>query len=137
MALELPMNYEPSAEEEYMSPMQLEYFRRRLLEWKQELLSEEHNTTEHLQEGEWRQADSIDQASLESDTTLELRTTERYHRLINKIEAALQRIEEGNYGYCEETGEEIGLKRLMARPIATLSIEAKERQERREKYFNS
>lgn len=131
--IELPEGYQPNEQEPYMSDQQLEFFRCRLLTWKAELEQEESHTSELLQENDWRQADDVDRASLESDTTLELRTTERYHKLIKKIEAALERIKDGSFGYCDETGEEIGLKRLMARPIATLSIEAKERQERLEK----
>lgn len=133
--IELPENYVPTPQEPYMSPLQLEYFRRKLLAWRDELLAEQDQTTESLQGEEWRQADIIDRASLESDTSIELRTTERHHKLLKKIDEALRRIESGTYGYCEETGEEIGLKRLMARPIATLSIEAKERQERLEKQY--
>jgi DnaK suppressor protein len=133
--IELPENYMPTPQEPYMSPLQLEYFRRKLLAWRDELLAEQDQTTESLQGEEWRQADIIDRASLESDTSIELRTTERHHKLLKKIDEALRRIESGTYGYCEETGEEIGLKRLMARPIATLSIEAKERQERLEKQY--
>lgn len=129
----LPEGYQPNEQEPYMNDQQLEFFRRRLLAWKAELEEEESHTSELLQENDWRQADDVDRASLESDTTLELRTTERYHKLVKKIEAALERIKDGSFGYCDETGEEIGLKRLMARPIATLSIEAKERQERLEK----
>ncbi len=130
---QLPEGYVPNEQEQYMNPLQLEYFRQRLLAWKEELRQEEIMTSEALQESEWRQADDVDRASLESDTTLELRTSERYHNLIRKIEEALKRIEDGSFGYCDETGEEIGLKRLIARPIATLSIEAKERQERLER----
>ncbi|OUD14404.1 RNA polymerase-binding protein DksA [Thioflexithrix psekupsensis] len=129
----LPEGYQPSEEETYMNDYQLEFFRRRLLAWKNELQQEENHASELLQENDWRQADDVDRASLESDTTLELRTTERYHKLIKKIDEALERIQDGSFGYCDETGEEIGLKRLLARPIATLSIEAKERQERLEK----
>lgn len=131
--IELPAGYQPNETEPYMNEQQLEFFRRRLLAWKAELEEEESHTSENLQENDWRQADDVDRASLESDTTLELRTTERYHKLIKKISEALERINDGSFGYCDETGEEIGLKRLLARPIATLSIEAKERQERLEK----
>jgi len=133
--VELPDNYVPTAQEPYMNERQLEFFRRRLLAWREELLAEQNQATETLQGEEWRQADVIDRASLESDTSMELRTTERHHKLLKKIDDALKRIDNESYGYCEETGEEIGLKRLMARPIATLSIEAKERQERLEKQY--
>jgi len=131
---ELPEGYDPTEDEPYMNSKHLEYFRRQLLKWREELCTETHQTTTVWQEEEkWRQADTIDRASWESETALELRTTERSHKLIKKIDDALKRIEDGSYGYCEETGEEIGVRRLMARPIATLSIEAKERQERKEK----
>ena len=128
--IELPRDYIPSEEEEYMSEQQLEYFQRRLQQWKEELQQEALYASTMMQNNDWRQADEIDRASIESDAALELRATERARKLIKRIDEALTRIRDGSFGYCDETGEEIGLGRLMARPIATLSIEAKERQER-------
>ncbi len=133
MTIELPEGYEPSPDEEYMSPQQLEYFRRKLLDWRNELLQESENTINHLKEENWQEPDINDRATLETDAALELRTRDRYRKLINKIDAALARIADGSYGYCEETGEEIGLARLEARPIATLTIEAQEKHERLER----
>ena len=129
----LPTGYKPSDKEEYMSPIMLEYFRSKLLAWKEELLSETSETIHHLQEESLQQPDITDRASLETDQALELRTRDRMRKLIAKIDAALRRIEEGEYGYCEETGEPIGIKRLEARPVATLSLEAQERHERYER----
>ena len=125
--------YKPSDKEEYMSQNQLEYFRAKLLAWKLELSTELTETLDNLKEENWQESDIADRATVETDASLELRTRDRYRKLINKINDALQRIERGTYGYCEETGEEIGLKRLEARPIATLSIEAQERHERDER----
>jgi len=133
MSIELPEGYRPSDAEEYMSPMQLEYFRRKLLTWKQELMEESDSTLTQLREENWQEPDINDRATLESDAALELRTRDRYRKLIRKIDKALNRIADGSYGYCEDTGEEIGLKRLEARPIATLTIEAQEKHERLEK----
>ncbi len=133
MTIELPEGYQPSADEEYMSPMQLEYFRRKLLDWRSELLQESDNTISHLKEENWQEPDINDRATLETDAALELRTRDRYRKLVNKIDAALARIADGSYGYCEDTGEEIGISRLEARPIATLTIEAQEKHERLEK----
>ncbi len=133
MTIELPEGYTPSPDEEYMSPQQLEYFRRKLLDWRSELLQESENTINHLKEENWQEPDINDRATLETDAALELRTRDRYRKLINKIDAALARIADGTYGYCEETGEEIGLARLEARPIATLTIEAQEKHERLER----
>ncbi len=133
MTIELPEGYKPSPDEEYMSPQQLEYFRRKLLDWRAELLQESENTINHLKEENWQEPDINDRATLETDAALELRTRDRYRKLINKIDAALARIADGSYGYCEETGEEIGLARLEARPIATLTIEAQEKHERLER----
>ncbi len=133
MTIELPEGYKPSPDEEYMSPQQLEYFRRKLLDWRNELLQESENTINHLKEENWQEPDINDRATLETDAALELRTRDRYRKLINKIDAALARIADGSYGYCEETGEEIGLARLEARPIATLTIEAQEKHERLER----
>ncbi len=133
MTIELPEGYQPSTDEEYMSPMQLEYFRRKLLDWRSELLQESDNTISHLKEENWQEPDINDRATLETDAALELRTRDRYRKLVNKIDAALARIADGSYGYCEDTGEEIGISRLEARPIATLTIEAQEKHERLEK----
>ncbi len=126
-------NYKPNDKEEYMSPSQLEYFRQKLTKWKDELSTELKETLDNLKEENWQESDIADRATVETDASLELRTRDRYRKLINKINDALLRIERGSYGYCEETGEEIGLKRLEARPIATLSIEAQERHERDER----
>ena len=133
LALELPKNYKPSAKEEYMSPRQLEYFRQMLLTWRAELQQESENTISHLKEENWQEPDINDRATLETDAALELRTRDRYRKLVNKIDSALSRLADGSYGYCEDTGEEIGLFRLEARPIATLTVEAQEKHERLEK----
>ncbi|KTG16844.1 MULTISPECIES: RNA polymerase-binding protein DksA [unclassified Guyparkeria] len=133
MAVELPEGYKPSEDEEYMNPMQLEYFRQKLLTWRDQLMMESDSTINHLREENWQEPDINDRATLESDAALELRTRDRYRKLINKIDKALKRISDGDYGFCEETGDEIGLKRLEARPIATLTIEAQERHERLER----
>jgi len=132
----LPPDYVPSKKEEYMNDMQLEYFRRKLVEWKKELLVQSSDTLDDLRQGGLNQPDDIDRASLETDKSLDLRTKDRARKLILKIDEALERIEDGTYGYCEETGEEIGIDRLMARPIATLCIEAQERHERMEKTYD-
>ena len=132
----LPAGYKPSAKEEYMCPEQLEYFRQKLTTWRQELLDESRETLQHLKEENWHEADIADRASIETEAGVELRTRNRYLKLISKIDEALRRIDKGEYGYCEETGEPIGLKRLEARPIATLSIEAQERHERMEKQYS-
>ncbi|WP_341790344.1 RNA polymerase-binding protein DksA [Rickettsia endosymbiont of Polydrusus tereticollis] len=129
----LPSGYAPSKKEEYMNPLQLEYFRQKLLEWKDSLLGESRETLNHLREENWNEPDFNDRASIETDTAFELRTRDRYRKLLDKIEEALLRIENKEYGYCEETGEPIGIKRLQARPIATLCIEAQERYENYEK----
>lgn len=131
--LTLPPDYHPSESEEFMNPLQVEYFRHKLLRWRGELLKEADETLASLSEGGIHEADITDRASVETDRALELRTRDRARKLITKINQALQRIEAGTYGYCEETGEPIGLKRLEARPIATLSIEAQERHERMER----
>jgi DnaK suppressor protein len=125
----LPEGYRPSEQEEYMNPCQLEYFRQKLLAIKAERLEESRETLQHLREENWQEPDLNDRATVETDAALELRTRGRYLKLINKIDAALRRIDQNEYGYCEETGEEIGLKRLEARPMATLCIEAQERHE--------
>ena len=116
-----------------MNPLQVEYFRQKLLRWRAELLAESPDTLQHLKEESLLEPDLTDRASLETERAIELRTRARERKLISKIDAALQRIEDGTYGYCEETGEPISLKRLDARPIATLSIEAQERHERMER----
>ena len=126
-------NYRPSEKEEFMNPTMKEYFRRKLLEWREELLHESSETLQHLQSESLAEPDIADRASLETDRSLELRTRDRERKLIAKIDMALQRIEDGTYGYCEETDEPISLRRLEARPIATLSIEAQERHERMER----
>lgn len=133
MLEDLPEDYRPSESEPYMSPTQLAYFRRKLLQWRDELLDESEETIRNLRNEEWREPDPNDRASRESDASLELRTRDRYRKLIGKIDAALRRIDDGSYGYCDETGEPIGLARLEARPIATLTIEAQERHERDER----
>ena len=129
----LPEGYRPSENEEYMNPMQLEYFRLKLQNWREELLDESRETLNHLKEENWNEPDLNDRASVETETTIELRTRDRYRKLIDKIETAITRIDKGDYGYCEETGEKIGLKRLEARPVATLCIEAQMRHENYEK----
>ena len=129
----LPDNYKPSEDEPFMNAKQLEYFQRKLLSWKADLLVEARETLEGLQGTTRNIPDSADRASEETDRSLELRTRDRQRKLVNKIEGALRRIEEGEFGYCSITGEPISLKRLDARPIATMSLEAQERHERREK----
>jgi DnaK suppressor protein len=129
----LPPDYRPLEKEPFMNPMQLEYFRQKLLRWRGELLNESNETLQHLQEESLSEPDIADRASLETDRALELRTRDRERKLISKIDDALKRIEDGTYGYCEETAEPISLRRLEARPIATLSIEAQERHERMER----
>ena len=127
--------YQPSDDEQFMNDRQKEYFRHKLLAWKDEILRESRETLMNLQEENHALADIADRASNETDRSLELRTRDRQRKLIAKIDAALGRIDEGTYGYCEETGEPISLRRLDARPIATLSIEAQERHERRERVY--
>lgn len=133
MSVELPEGYRPSEDEEFMSSLQLEYFRRKLIAWREELLQESSETLHHLQEDTHHEPDLTDRASLEIDLSLELRTRDRERKLISKIDDALERIKDGSYGYCEDTGEPIGVRRLDARPIATLSLEAQERHERKER----
>ncbi|SNS41404.1 transcriptional regulator, TraR/DksA family [Antarctobacter heliothermus] len=129
----LPDDYRPAEDEPFMNERQTEYFRRKLLAWKAELMSDSRDTIEALQEGTRNIPDVTDRASEETDRALELRTRDGQRKLVNKIDQALRRIDEGEYGYCEVTGEPISLKRLDARPIATMSLEAQERHERREK----
>lgn len=131
----LPAGYKPTASEEYMNPQQEEYFRQKLLAWRKSLMDESRETLDHLHEENWHQADIADRAALETEAGVELRTRNRYLKLVSKIDAAIRRIEDGEYGYCEESGEPIGLKRLEARPVATLSIEAQERHEKNEKQY--
>lgn len=125
--------YRPREDEPFMNERQLEYFRRKLLTWKDEILRESRETVAHLQAETENHPDLADRATSEADRALELRTRDRQRKLISKIDEALRRIDDGSYGYCEETGEPIGLARLDARPIATLSLEAQERHERRER----
>jgi DnaK suppressor protein len=125
--------YRPTEDEPFMCDRQVEYFRQKLLSWKEEILRESRETLSHLQAETENHPDLADRASSETDRALELRTRDRQRKLIAKIDSALRRIEDGSYGYCEETGEPIGLGRLEARPIATLSVEAQERHERRER----
>jgi DnaK suppressor protein len=129
----LPADYRPSDDEEFMGPLQVEYFRQKLLRWRAELLADSTETLRHLQEESLLKPDLTDRASLETERAIELRTRDRERKLISKIEAALYRLDSGTYGYCEETYEPIGIRRLEARPIATLSIEAQERHERMER----
>ncbi|HQZ13398.1 MAG TPA: RNA polymerase-binding protein DksA [Devosia sp.] len=129
------LDYRPSENEPFMNPRQREYFRQKLERWKEEILRESRETLENLQEENQNHPDMADRASSESDRALELRTRDRQRKLISKIDSALKRIEDGTYGYCEETGDPIGLARLDARPIATLSLEAQEMHERREKVY--
>jgi DnaK suppressor protein len=133
--VELPADYRPSDDEPFMNERQRMYFRRKLLKWKEEILQQTRETLEGLHLDSTQHADIADRATSETDRALELRARDRHRKLIAKIDAALARIEDGTYGYCEETGEPIGLRRLDARPIATLSLEAQERHERREKVY--
>ena len=128
-------DYVPSETEEFMNPRQRAYFRSKLVAWRNEILREARETLGHLAEESANHPDLADRASSETDRAIELRARDRQRKLISKIDAAVQRIDDGTYGYCEETGEPISLKRLDARPIATLSIEAQERHERREKVY--
>ncbi|GAB5445671.1 MAG: RNA polymerase-binding protein DksA [Gymnodinialimonas sp.] len=129
----LPDDYRPADDEPFMNERQVEYFRRKLLNWREELLDESRSTVTTLQDGTRNIPDVADRASEETDRALELRTRDRQRKLIAKIDQALRRVEEGEFGYCDVTGEPISLKRLDARPIATMSLEAQERHERREK----
>ncbi|RDV05189.1 RNA polymerase-binding protein DksA [Undibacter mobilis] len=127
--------YRPSDKEPFMNERQREYFRAKLLQWREDILKEAKETLQHLQEENQNHPDLADRASSETDRSIELRARDRQRKLISKIDEALGRIEDGTYGYCEETGEPISLRRLEARPIATLSVEAQERHERREKVY--
>jgi RNA polymerase-binding transcription factor len=127
--------YRPTDKEPFMNDRQRDYFRERLLNWREDILREAKETLQHLQDENQNHPDLADRASSETDRAIELRARDRQRKLIAKIEAALSRIDEGTYGYCEETGEPISLRRLEARPIATLSVEAQERHERRERVY--
>jgi len=129
----LPKGYKPSQDEEYMNPLQLEYFRQKLEAWRDEILAETSETIQHLHDEKMQESDPNDRATLETDTGIELRTRDRYRKLLNKIDAAVERIEKGDYGYCVVSGEEIGIRRLEARPVATMTIEAQEQHEKDEK----
>jgi DnaK suppressor protein len=134
--LPVPVNddeYRPSADEPFMNPRQADYFRHKLIQWKEGILREAQDTLVHLQTESLREPDVTDRASTETDWSIELRTRDRQRKLIAKIDAALRRIDEGEYGYCEVTGEPISLARLEARPIATMTVEAQEKHERQEK----
>lgn len=133
MSVTLSPDYSPSEDEEFMNAKQQEYFRQKLLKWRAELLHDANETLSHLTQENLQKPDMADRASLETDHQIELRTRDRERKLIGKIDSALQRIEDGSYGYCEETEEPIGLRRLEARPIATLSLEAQGRHERLER----
>jgi len=135
MNVHLSDDYRPTDDEPFMNARQLEYFRNKLLKWRAEILADANQTILNLQEETVKEPDIADRASTESERALELRTRDRQRKLIGKIDAALRRIDEGEYGYCDETGEPISLKRLEARPVATLSLEAQERHERREKSY--
>ena len=135
MADLIDQEYRPSEDEPYMNARQTEYFRRKLIRWRDEILRGSDQTLKELKEQDTRLADATDWASAEIQRNFELRTRDRERKLLSKIDAALRRIEDGTYGYCEETGEPIGLRRLDARPIATLSLEAQERHERRERVY--
>jgi DnaK suppressor protein len=131
--VELKKGYKPKKSEKYMSPQQQEYFRQKLQNWRSELVEESRETISHLQQEVRDVGDEAERATRETENSLELRTRDRYRKLIRKIDKALNRLEDGEYGYCEETGEEIGLDRLEARPIATLSLDAQERWELRQR----
>ena len=133
MLLTLPPDYRPSEDEEFMNPLQVEYFRQKLLRWRADLLRDADGTLASLSEGGILEADITDRASVETDRALELRTRDRARKLVSKIDQALGRIENGSYGFCEETDEPIAIRRLEARPIATMSIEAQERHEKMER----
>lgn len=135
MATRLPKGYKPSEDEKYMNAKQLEYFRQKLSAWREDLIAESQETINNLKEENWREPDLSDRASLETEASVELRTRNRYLKLIGKIDSAIKRIDAGEYGFCEETGDPIGIKRLEARPIATMTIEAQERHEKLEKQY--
>ena len=132
----LPKNYKPTKKEKFMNAKMKEYFRQKLVSWKKDLLKESSQTLSNLQSENEAKPDITDRASEEIDRSFELRTRDRERKLINKIDAALQRIDDGSYGYCDETGDQISIKRLEARPVATLSLEAQEMHEKAEKRIN-
>ena len=132
----LPLKYEPSDQEDFMGPVQREYFRQKLLGWRREILADSSQTINNLREDTGQEADIGDRASTEAGRLIELRSRDRARKLLSKIDAALQRIKDGTYGYCEDTGEPIGLNRLEARPVATLSLAAQEHHERMEKTYS-
>jgi len=131
--MKLPKNYTPSTDEPFMNKKQLEHFRRKLVTWREEIMKESQETLQHLQEDSLKEPDVADRASAETDWSLELRTRDRQRKLVSKIDSALGRIDSGEYGYCEVSGDPISLKRLAARPIATMTIEAQENHEKMEK----
>lgn len=131
--IKLPPGYKPKDDEEYMNPMQRKYFEEKLLKWRHDLEVESQLTMDHLKQEVWNESDLNDRASVEMEAALELKSRDRYRKLMNKIDAALERIHNQSYGYCEDTGEPIGIRRLEARPVAVLSIEAQERHERFER----
>lgn len=131
--VDLPEGYKPSHDEKYMNPNQLEYFRRKLISWREELVEQSNQTMENLKQDNHKDPDIFDQADADRERNFELRTRDRYRKLLNKINEALEMIENGEYGYCVETGEEIGIDRLEARPIAMLTIEAQEKHENYER----
>ncbi len=134
MSTKRQAEYKPTVKEEYMNDKQLEYFRQKLIAWREELMQEAQETLNNLRDKSYQEVgDEADRASRESEHGLELRTRDRYRKLLRKVEQALERIDDGSYGYCEDTGDAIGIKRLEARPIATLSIDAQERREMKEK----
>ena len=133
MMVSLPPDYRPLEQEAFMNPLQMEYFRQKLMRWRMDLIREADGTLASLSEGGILEADITDRASVETDRALELRTRDRSRKLVSKIDRALGRIEDGSYGWCDETGEPIGLRRLEARPIATMTVEAQERHERKER----
>ena len=135
MSITLPQNYRPTDRESFMNPMQQEYFRQKLLKWKGELIEESNQTLQNMQEESLAQPDLADRATAETDRSLELRTRDRERKLLKKISQSLARLDSGDYGFCDETGEPIGLGRLIARPTATLSLEAQQRRELKQKMF--
>ena len=137
MTVTLPPDYKPTKKEDFMDPRQQEYFRQKLISWRNELMKETEEALESLQDGGLQEPDLSDRATAEMERSLELRTRDRARKLVSKIDLALKRLEDGTYGYCEETDEPIGLKRLEARPIATMSLEAQEQHERMEKTHRS
>ncbi len=134
--VKLKKGYKPTKREKYMNSNQLEYFRQKLTAWRQELLEESQQTIDHMREAARDVSDEAERASRETEISFELRTRDRYRKLLNKIEQALKRVDDESYGYCDETGEPIGIQRLEARPIATLSIEAQERREQLERQYS-